>query len=155
MKNFKWIMRRTSELKNCSSCLKNCSRMFFSIWFTMQGHCTNPVWLTDLSFKTLWLPDFLFKISFSLTGGYRMKQLTATLWWSCTFSWRCCCPWWFFTAQCHGNPVCPKINKQGVYVRFLRTFWKSFRRFEERVADPSENLWDDLKKVWKTQLINS
>jgi hypothetical protein len=43
----------------------------------MRGNSTNPVWLTDLSFKTLWLPDLLFKTSFSLTGGYRMKQLAA------------------------------------------------------------------------------
>jgi len=127
----------------CSSCLRNCSRRFLNIWFTMRdhctnpsglsishsrpycsmvshswphsvwqilfilleelfskvlniwfamrGHCTNPVWFTDLSFKTLWFPDLLFKTSFSLIGGYRMKQLAATLWWSCTFSWRCCC----------------------------------------------------------------
>jgi hypothetical protein len=83
--------RPHSVWQSCSSCLKNCSRRFLNIWFTMRGHCTNPVWFTDLSFKTLWFPDLLFKTSFSLTGGYRMKQLAATLWWSCTLLWRCCC----------------------------------------------------------------
>ena len=45
--------------------------------------------------------------------------------------------------------------KLRVLMPFQRTFRKSLRRFEERVADPSENLWDDLSKVWRNRFQNT
>jgi len=38
------------------------------------------MWFTDLPFKTSWFTDLPLKTTFSLTGGYRAKQLAATLW---------------------------------------------------------------------------
>ena len=46
-------------------------------------------------------------------------------------------------------------KKMRVLMPFQRTFRKSLRRFEERVADPSENLWDDLSKVWRNRFQNT
>jgi hypothetical protein len=33
------------------------------------------MWFTDLPFKTSWFTDLPLKTTFSLTGGYRQKQL--------------------------------------------------------------------------------
>ena len=64
---------------SCSSCLKNCLEEPCNLWFTMWDHCTYPMWFTDLPFKTSWFTDIPLKTTFSLTGGYRAKQLAA-LW---------------------------------------------------------------------------
>ena len=83
----RYVFNRSCLLSSrsyCSSCLKNCSRRFLNIWFTMRDNCTNPMWLTDLPFKTLWLTDLLFKTSFSLADPvHPVWRIVLEGFWTC------------------------------------------------------------------------
>ena len=59
-------------------------------------------------------------------------------------------------SRTHAHFLIGRLEKKlRVLMPFQRTFRKSLRRFEERVADPSENLWDDLSKVWRNRFQNT